>query len=154
MKTILAIDPGPESSQVLTWQNGRVADTSHMDNGELLRYIRGSAKHESWFTVAIEMIACYGMPVGKEVFETCYIIGRLIEICDGKIPVTRVYRKDVKLALCGTARAKDANVRQALIDLLGPPGTKKAPGPTYGVSGHGWSCLAIAYHASKQLEAK
>ena len=44
--------------------------------------------------------------------------------------VIRVKRSAVKLHQCGSNRAKDANVRQALIDKMGPPGTKKAPGPT------------------------
>ena len=37
-----------------------------------------------------------------------------------------------------------ANIRQALLDLIGPQGTKKAPGPTYGVRSHEWAALAVA----------
>jgi hypothetical protein len=44
-------------------------------------------------------------------------------------------------------RAKDANIRQALIDKLGAVGTKKAPGPLYGISGHLWAALAVADYA-------
>jgi hypothetical protein len=58
-----------------------------------------------------------------------------------------VYRNAVKLHICGTPRAKDPNIRQALIDKYGAPGTKKNPGPTYGVSSHLWSALAIADYA-------
>lgn len=96
--------------------------------------------------MAIEMIASYGMPVGREVFETCLWIGRFIEAWGG--PYTLVYRRDVKLHLCGQARAKDGNVRQAIIDRFGGKqsaiGNKKTPGPLYGVSGDVWQALAVA----------
>ena len=56
----------------------------------------------------------------------------------------------MKLALCGSARAKDANVRQAIIDRFAgvggkavAVGTKKNPGPLYGISNHKWSALAL-----------
>lgn len=94
--------------------------------------------------LAVEMIASYGMPVGAEVFETCVWIGRLIEAYHGPGPVTRVKRSDVKLHVCGSARAKDANVRQALIDLFGPQGTVRNPGPTHGLKSHMWAALGVA----------
>ena len=62
-----------------------------------------------------------------------------------------VYREDVKLHLCGSPRAKDANIRQALIDRWGGKaeavGTVKKPGPLYGVKSHAWSALAVAVTA-------
>ena len=98
--------------------------------------------------LAIEMIASYGMAVGREVFETCVWIGRFKQAYPDPDAVKLVYRKDVKLHLCGSARAKDANIRQALIDKLGPVGTKKAPGPLYGVTSHAWAAVAVAVTAS------
>ena len=56
-------------------------------------------------------------------------------------------RRAVKLALCGDSRAKDANIRQALIDRFGGSaavGRKAAPGPLYGITRDVWSALAIA----------
>jgi hypothetical protein len=38
-------------------------------------------------------------------------------------------------------------VRQALIDRLGPQGTKKNPGPTYGMRSHLWAALAVGVYA-------
>jgi hypothetical protein len=96
---------------------------------------------------AIEMVASYGMPVGREVFETVRWIGRFQQAWRDPETVRFVYRKDVKLHLCGSARAKDANIRQALIDKLGPVGTKAVPGPLYGVKSHIWSALAVAVTA-------
>lgn len=95
--------------------------------------------------VSIEMIACYGMPVGRETFETCVWIGRFIE--RAKQPHRLVYRKDVKLHLCNSPRAKDGNVRQAIIDRFGKPGMKKSPGVLYGVSSHVWAALAVAIYS-------
>lgn len=95
-------------------------------------------------TLAIEMIASYGLAVGREVFETCVWIGRFQQAWRQPSDVRLVYRRDVKLHLCGSPRAKDANIRQALIDKVGPQGTKKAPGPTYGVRSHAWAALGVA----------
>lgn len=98
--------------------------------------------------LAVEMLACYGMPVGAEVLETAVWIGRF-EAAWGAERRHRVYRRDVKLHLCGQARAKDSNVRQALLDRFGPGraaaiGTKAAPGPLYGVSADVWAALGVA----------
>lgn len=142
---ILAIDPGPTHSAFLAWEN-KVHSKGFLENGEM----RGALDHwcgNPWSIIAVEMVACYGMPVGKEVFETCVNIGRIVEICYPK-PVRMVYRRDIKLHLCGSARAKDANIRQALIDRVGPQGKKHSPGPTYGLARHDWAALAIAIYVS------
>jgi len=99
--------------------------------------------------VAIEMIASYGMPVGREVFETCVWIGRFVEMAGGSW--APVYRREVKLALCGSPRANDANVRRAILDLFPRTGggatpqigTKGAPGPLYGVSRDIWAAIGV-----------
>jgi len=58
-------------------------------------------------------------------------------------------RKTVAAHLCNTSRANDSNIRQALIDRFGPGrekaiGTKKNPGPLYGIKKDLWSALAVA----------
>lgn len=98
--------------------------------------------------LVIEQIAGMGMAVGAEVFETCFWSGRFIQAWPGTA-WDRLKRLPIKIHLCGTAKAKDANVRQALIDRFGPGkekaiGTKKAPGPLYGLKGDEWSALAVA----------
>ena len=78
--------------------------------------------------VVIEMIASYGMAVGKEVFDTCVWIGRFKQIANSlEIDVEYIYRKEEKMNLCHSMRAKDSNIRQALIDRFGVVGTKKNP---------------------------
>ena len=96
--------------------------------------------------VVIEKIESYGMAVGAEVFDTVWWAGRFAEAAS-RVPVVMLPRPAVKLALCGDSRAKDANIRQALIDRFGGSnavGRKAAPGPLYGISRDVWSALAIA----------
>jgi hypothetical protein len=103
--------------------------------------------------VAIEMIACYGLRVGAEVFDTCVWIGRFIECVEGTAPVKLVFRSQVKKHL-GCANGKDKDVRAALIARYGEPGTAKNPGRLYGISSHLWAALAVAHYAfsnSKEL---
>lgn len=149
VSTVLAIDPGPSESGFVLLENGRVRDSGTLANNELLsRLLVYSFIGEH--TLAIEMIASYGMAVGRDVFETCVWIGRFQQAWHSPDTVQLVYRKDVKMHLCGTPKAKDANIRQALIDLLGAPGTKKAPGATYGVTSHAWAALGVAVTAQSQ----
>lgn len=138
---ILAIDPGTTESGWVIYGGGRVLQSGVSGNDDILDRIRIWRSCQS---LCIEMIASYGMPVGKEVFETCVWIGRMQQVWHTPDNVRFVYRKDVKLHLCGNARAKDANIRQALIDKLGAPGTKREPGGTYGVKSHAWAALAVA----------
>lgn len=138
---ILGIDPGTEQSGVVLFEDARVSATHVLPNHDLVLELRGNSL--PYNIVAIEMMDSYGMPVGKEVFETLVWIGRFIEAAHG-LTVVRKTRREIKLHLCNNARAKDANIRQVLLDRVGKPGTKKNRGPTYGVTGHCWSALAVA----------
>ena len=56
--------------------------------------------------------------------------------------------------LTNSARAKDANVRQALLDKFGPGkekavGKKATPGPLDGLTGDCWSALGVAVTAAE-----
>lgn len=144
---ILALDPGTTQTGFVMYDDGEIVVSGVLDNESMRNAVLVQAGKLGADVLAIEMIASYGMAVGKEVFETCVWIGRFIEAWGWKHRL--VYRKDVKMHLCGTPRAKDANIRQALIDKLGPQGTKKAPGPTYGVKSHAWAALAVAVTAAE-----
>jgi hypothetical protein len=145
---ILAIDPGNEQSAWCTFEDGTPRAFLKEPNQTLLT--RMALADFRGYDLAIEMVASYGMPVGREVFETCVWIGRFVqEWHSARLGnYTFVYRKDVKLHLCGQSRAKDANIRQALIDRYGGRdkaiGKKSAPGPLYGISADVWSALAVA----------
>ena len=143
---ILAIDPGPLKSAFVRWDGERVIECAWIDNADVRETIRMCWQSQ----IAIEMIASYGMAVGADVFQTCVEIGRMVEAAGGCVSL--VFRRDVKLHLCGSARAKDSNIRQALLDRFGPVGTKKTPGPLFGVKSHIWSALAVAVTASETKE--
>lgn len=144
---IIGIDPGPEMSAYCIidtlGKNIAVLGKGKIINDELLlRCTDWGHWSGQNYLVGIEMVACYGMPVGAEVFETCVWIGRFIERL-GKEP-ERIYRREEKINLCGSMKAKDSNIRQALIDRFGAPGVKKAPGVTYGFAKDTWAALAVA----------
>lgn len=140
---ILGIDPGNTHSAGVVILSGRIFERFYEPNVKFLHLLRFIPKD---CRVVCEMIASYGMPVGREVFETCVLIGRIQSLFPDMDRVTRI---QVKTEICKSARAKDANVRQALIDIYGPPGTKKAPGGTYGISGDQWAALAVAHAAAQ-----
>jgi hypothetical protein len=138
---ILAIDPGCHESAWLSY-DGSILSFGREPNVDVLAMLKQKGPQFRHEHLAIEMIASYGMPVGKEVFETVLWIGRFIEAWND--PYTLIYRKDVKMHLCGSVRAKDPNVRQALLDRFGPQGTKANKGATYGISKDVWAALAVA----------
>ena len=145
---ILAIDPGPTESAYVLLDGERICLKGKEPN-EAMRDITFALCDAD--IVAIEKIASYGMAVGAEVFETCVWTGRFIERMTIRDPILtrlrRIPRGDVKMHLCKSMRAKDGNIRQALIDRLGAPGTKKSPGATYGVSADIWAALAVGITA-------
>jgi hypothetical protein len=143
MTAVLAIDPGSARSAWLRFEEGRPQGFGITANDVLVRALRTGGLPD---VVVIEKIESYGMAVGAEVFDTVLWAGRFAEAAH-RVPVVLLPRRAVKLALCGDSRAKDANIRQALIDRFGGSaaiGRKASPGPLYGISRDVWSALAIA----------
>ncbi len=139
-RPVLAIDPGPEESGwCLLGADGVPTHAGNDPNDALLGRL-----HTHAADLVIEMVASYGMPVGRDIFATCVWIGRFQQATPEPERVTLTPRLDVKLHLCHSPRAKDANVWQALVDRFGAPGTKKAPGVLYGITKHARAALALA----------
>lgn len=147
MRRILAIDPGSEQSAWLVWAKGVdwfIERFGISPNGDLLASLRAGSTGVD--ELVIEQIESYGMAVGREVFDTVHWSGRFTEAAH-PLPVAQLPRRAVKLAICGDTRAKDANIRIALLDRFGgagAKGTKAHPGPLYGIANDVWSALAIA----------
>jgi hypothetical protein len=141
---ILAIDPGNEmSAYVVLDDNLKPIEFQKIANPILKQHLKVMIRKYNIQNFAIEMIASYGMAVGKEVFDTCVWIGRFRETIGPEEEVKYIYRKDEKINLCGTMKAKDSNIRQALIDRFGIVGVKKSPGWFYGVSKDVWAAIAV-----------
>lgn len=181
---IIAIDPGPTHSAIVWYENRKIerAD-AEVENHDLTRRLRDfralavSDNSDNNLLLAIECIQHYGsgMPVGAEVFRTCFWIGRFIEAEAWRGRYVLITRPTIKAHLCGTATAKDPNVRQALIDKWGGdsvaiggvkcplchgkgwrgydhtpcPEWKFPPGPLYGIATHSWAALAVAVTAAE-----
>ncbi len=150
---ILAIDPGNVESGVVLIEERTLKPViaEKINNEELLDNIY-SDFYKNYYNVAIEKIASYGMPVGETTFDTCIWIGRFYEAISSKYPgvdIGFIYRKDEKMNLCSSMKAKDSNIIQALIDRFAPntpnkgKGTKKEPGWFYGFKKDIWQAYAV-----------
>lgn len=143
MKSVYGLDPGPTDSALVLFQDGQVMNHWYAANDGILSVLE--CAYDA--TLVIEKIASMGMAVGAEVFETCFWSGRFAQAYEAG-PVERITRGEVKMNLCGSMRAKDANVRQAIVDRFGGKskaiGSIKNKGPLYGMSGDKWSALAVA----------
>jgi hypothetical protein len=148
--TVLAIDPGSEQSAYVLWDGEKVQAHAKGCNESVVMLFECRPPDFVADRVVIEEIASYGMPVGREVFQTVRWAGRFEDRAATKacVGVDYLPRRDVKLHLCGQARAKDANIRQAVIDRFGGKekaiGTKKQQGPLYGLKADEWQALALA----------
>lgn len=139
---ILAIDPGNVNSAyvLIKKETYKPIEFGLLENN----LVREKVLNLDYDCLAIEMVASYGMAVGESVFDTCVWIGRFIEcVQERNIPYTRVYRIEEKMNICHDSRAKDSNIRQALIDRFGIVGTKKNPGFFYGFKKDIWAAYAV-----------
>lgn len=142
-----AIDPGSEKSGWCLYEPGRVIDSGVHVNHDMLAWVRAG---QSADVLAIEIAESFGQKVWSQVFTTTRWAGRFQQVWRDPDSVVLVTRSQVKLELLGRRAGDDKAIRQALLDRVGLPGTKKAPGPTYGVSGHAWAALAVAVTAQAQ----
>lgn len=158
----LAIDPGPVGKPACGWV---ITDTSDMrvlacgqgDDQAIIAMIRSGMQD----VMALETVESYGQAVSASVFSTCETIGRLTQAADDVgLPVTRVSRRAVKKALRLPMNAGDAQVRAKLLMMYQKTGggsvpqigTKSAPGPLYGVTGHSMAALGVAWAARMDIE--
>ena len=144
---VCGVDPGTTQTAVVLLAEGRhITAAFTRDNAAVLDWFTRNASTS--MVAVFEQVEFMGMAVGREVFETVFWTGRMYEAAANG-PRARMPRREVKLHLCGVARAKDANIRQALIDRFGATkeeaiGRKGAPGPLYGIKAHEFAALAVA----------
>jgi Holliday junction resolvasome RuvABC endonuclease subunit len=142
--SVLGIDTGTlQSGYVVYLQGGGILAHGILPNHE----IRELVKQSDADVLAMEEFVSYGSVVGQETMESIKWNGRFQECWPCPDEVIYVTRMAVKKHVCGTGRAKDPQVREGLIKLLGPQGVKANQGPTYGIKSHEWSALAVAITA-------
>ena len=153
MSRIIAIDPGTEQSAYVVLQAGEPLTWAIVPNDALLRMVRTELAET---IIAVEQIESFGMAVGREVFETVKLTGRIQEIVSHASHCDLVWipRRKVKLHLCGNMKAKDPNIRQALIDRYGGTAETKKGGKLYKLASHCWAALAVGVVAYDELSAK
>lgn len=150
---IVAIDPGPTESAVVVYLPEGKVPSFHLKapNQDLLGVLWDLGGVQPAETACvIEQAVSYGMTAGRSMFDTSMWAGRFAQhwkIRTGR-EVTWISRPTVKLHLCGSVRATDKDIREELIHRFGAPGTKKAPGVTYGFAADLWAALAIGCSAA------
>ncbi len=157
---VIGIDPGPKehAAVMLSRGNATVIEADPLTIGAAI-----IACGADVCIFAFEQFAPYGSSLDDGSLRTIFETGRLVERLQvipglhcGMIFVG-LRRQQVKRYLVGRAACGDPQVRGALIERFGPTkelavGTKKAPGPLYGISGHHWAALAVAVTASDQIQ--
>lgn len=146
---ILAIDPGTTQSAWALYdsEKKKLIEAGQAKNETVaLEVLKSDAE-----VLVIEMIKSYGNVMGDSVIETCVWIGRFLQVwinqqglIFGRVKYALLPRKSVVTQICNNPRAKDSNVRQALIDKFGGPGVEKKGGALYEVKNDMWSALAVA----------
>jgi len=150
---IRAIDPGPIESAYCDWDGEKIWNCGIFQNRHHHNDLDNVKPIKA---VYIEMVGSYGMAVGSEVFETAFWVGRFWQqYIDLGIGCTKIYRRDVRLHLCHSARAGDTEVNTAIVDRFDPyrkfgkysKGTSKSKGMFFGFSKDMWAAFAVALTA-------
>lgn len=155
---IFAIDPGSTESAYCMLSSDAVPRLfAKAPNEVVIQVLRTYAGNLT--AVVIERVASYGMPVGREVFDTCEWIGRYTQAAsDLRLKVEYVMRQEEKLTICKSPNANDATIRRALIDrfarhdFANGKGTKKTPDFFYGFKADIWSAFAVGITFLDRME--
>jgi Holliday junction resolvasome RuvABC endonuclease subunit len=157
---IVGIDPGPSGSGIVVYDTAKKAvvdirvfapnqqKASVREVCDVMTWVNVHAQVEDF--VAIERVQSYGIS-GGSLLRTAEVCGRIWQAASFMgFPVRLIYRREVLRALDVTGKGnRDSLVRARLIEAHGgtrqaAQGTKKNPGPLYGVAGDVWAALAVA----------
>lgn len=119
---ILGIDPGNEgSAYAIVNDKYEILSADKVSNDELLEVV----DMMDYNAISLESIQSYGMPVGRTTFETCFMIGRIIQMASDRNKLCLLYpRPKIAQGIIGQGgKYNDATMRQALLIRFG--GDKK-----------------------------
>lgn len=145
---ILALDVGTEQSAycLIESTNYELLSFGKIKNDKLLDIV----KTYNYERLIYEEFQSYGMPIGVTTITSITWNGRYIQSAlDRDKMVCPIFRKEEKINLCGSMKAKDSNIRQALIDRFAKfdfksgKGTKKNPDTFYGFRADIWAAMAV-----------
>lgn len=161
--SFIAVDPGNAQSAYveMTWGgNGHsvipgfnIWDAGLIANKELIDRIDDSYRPDYSREVpqvyAVETPYPRGQNVSWQLMKTLRMIGRLEQLAiDRGFRVVHIDRLDVRIHVANDGRAKDSNIRSALIERWGGKdkavGKKGSEGPLYGFRKDMWAALAVA----------
>jgi hypothetical protein len=141
---IFAIDPGTSESAYVVWDGEQVRERGYLPNEVIRRQLIN--REVVYDLLAIERVQFYGKG-GNELRDTIEWVGRF----DADQSCRLIIRAQIRAHLCGTTKSGDAELRAAILDRFGgraaAVGTKKEPGPLYGISKHEWAALGVALTA-------
>lgn len=153
---LLAIDPGEKTSGVVLFDRDkwRVIESRNSPNEHLAiviaaGYMIGAddVTRYEFESVVCEKPMPMGQPLSGNLVETTLWCGAFWWAAMFCTPWHWITRNQVKVAICGRCKGiKDAHVLTGVQERFGGrekcKGTKKQPGPCYGVSSHAWQALA------------
>lgn len=115
---IIGIDPGTtESGYAIINDKYEILDANKIDNDLLIERLQ---QYPSTYTIVVESIQSYGMVMGKSTIETCYFIGRIIQVCsDTQKTIKLIPRPEYGKAIVGGAKVSDVLIRTALENRFG-----------------------------------
>lgn len=119
--TYIGIDPGTtESGYCIITEDYKILDAGKLDNDRLISQLRATLIDDPSIEVAIESIQSYGMQMGKSTIETCYMIGRIMQVVfDCNRPISLYPRPEYAKSICATNKINDAIIRTALENRFG-----------------------------------
>ncbi len=147
---ILCVDPGATHSGVAFLENGMLRwSDSAMPNGALLEKLK--YLKDKGGAIAMEEFESYKLAIGQPSVQTIFWSGRFYEASGW--PVELFTRKEVKIFMLGRVGVKNSKkaTRDALLTLYPADGggktpqigTKRKPGPLYGLTGHAVSAMEV-----------
>lgn len=128
---VIGLDPGSKKSAWVLYDGGEPVRWGYDMNSFVRVLLANSATNfpPGPVLLAVEYMRPRGLPTSQDEMDTMFELGRMVQTWNGEWkPVSR---HEVKLHVCGHAKAKDANIRAALIDRFGGSsallGTPKCP---------------------------
>lgn len=128
-----------------------------IDTNETVRaYMMGSVPDwDMRGDLAIEVMRYYGRKVGQETFQTCEWIGVFKDRWKGR-RIHETTHPETGQRVCMSATANDGQIWESICfqfagDRKAAIGTRKSPGPLYGIKSHARMALATALAVAHRL---